>query len=264
MDATVAEQLVYTGSRVSIELQGAEGPHRVLEDMSFHVRMGEILSILGPSGTGKTTLLRALSGLIKCAVGSELLYHGSPLLGPPEGVVLVFQDYTSSLLPWRTVERNVSLGIEGRVGKAERHERIYSALELVGLAERARAYPNELSGGMQQRVQLARALAVRPQVLLMDEPFGSLDAMTKAQLQDELQTLQGVTGATVVFVTHDIEEAIYLSDRLVVLTGTPGRLQGDYTVDLPRPRSQLETREDARFLKLRHHVFDAIRGETGA
>lgn len=263
-DATAAEPAVYAGSRVSIELQGAEGAHRVLEDVSFDVRKGEVLSILGPSGTGKTTLLRALSGLVKTAAGSELLYHGSPLPGPPEGVVLVFQDYTSSLLPWRTVERNVALGIEGRVAKAERRERIYSALELVGLADRAKAYPNELSGGMQQRVQLARALAVRPQVLLMDEPFGSLDAMTKAQLQDELQTLQSVTGATVVFVTHDIEEAIYLSDRLVVLTGTPGRLHGTYTVNLPRPRSQLETREDANFLSLRHKVFHAIRGDGDA
>jgi NitT/TauT family transport system ATP-binding protein len=259
------ERLAYSCRDVCIEVGGTGARRVIVEDVSFEVKLGEILSILGPSGTGKTTLLRALSGLVEPTPGSQLLHRGAPVAEPPPDVILVFQDYASSLLPWRTVEKNVALGLEARpIGKEERAERVAEALELVGLAHRADSYPDQLSGGMQQRVQLARALALKPSVLLMDEPFGSLDAITKAQLQDQLQTLQSVTGATVVFVTHDIEEAIYISDRMLVLNGSPGRVHNSYTVALPRPRNQLETREDPGFLKLRHEVHQAIgRGQHG-
>jgi NitT/TauT family transport system ATP-binding protein len=254
-------EAAYICRNVCIDVSGPEGRRAIVEDVSFSVRRGEILAILGPSGTGKTTLLRTLSGLITPRAGSDLRYLGQPVQGPPDDVILVFQDYAASLLPWRTVEKNVALGLESRsVDKAERTQRVQEALALVGLADRAKAYPDQLSGGMQQRVQLARALALKPSVLMMDEPFGSLDAITKAQLQDQLQMLHSVTGATVVFVTHDIEEAIYLSDRMLVLAGTPGRLHESHTVDLPRPRNQLTTREHPTFLGLRHKVFQAISG----
>jgi NitT/TauT family transport system ATP-binding protein len=253
------ERLIYSCRDLCIEVGGAEGRRVIVEKVSFQVKAGEILSVLGPSGTGKTTLLRALSGLMEPTAASELLHLGSRVQGPPQDVILVFQDYASSLLPWRTVEKNVALGLEARpMSKEERAERVKDALALVGLEHRASSYPDQLSGGMQQRVQLARALALKPSVLLMDEPFGSLDAITKAQLQDQLQTLQSFTGATIVFVTHDIEEAIYISDRMLVLTGTPGRVNNTYSVGLPRPRNQLESREHPAFLKLRHEIHQAI------
>jgi NitT/TauT family transport system ATP-binding protein len=262
--AVEAEPPAYVCDNVCIEVMSAEGPRTILEDVTFTVKKGEILSVLGPSGTGKTTLLRAMSGLVPTSGASRVLHMGTPVQEPPEDVILVFQDYKASLLPWRTVEKNVALGLEALpLGKKERAERVESALNLVGLADRCKSYPDQLSGGMQQRVQLARAIALRPRVLMMDEPFGSLDAITKAQLQDQLQDLQRVTGATVVFVTHDIEEAIYISDRMIVLTGTPGRMHKSYDVDLPRPRDQLTTREHPTFLRLRHEVYQAISGETG-
>lgn len=230
----------------------------VLSDLNFTVRPGEFVSICGPSGTGKTTILRALSGLVDTTEGSVVRYDGKDVTTPPEGVVLVFQNYGASLLPWRTVGRNVALGLQGRVPKAELAQRVTDALSLVGLAGRADDYPWRLSGGMQQRVQIARALAMRPDVLLMDEPFGALDAMTKASMQDEMQRLQAATGATVIFVTHDIEEAVYLSDRVLVINGTPATITHEIVVDLPRPRDQITTKESDTYLRLRHEVHEAI------
>jgi NitT/TauT family transport system ATP-binding protein len=247
---------------VSLEFSTSRGPLTVLQDVGFTVAEGEFVSIVGQSGTGKTTLLRVLGGLQRPAPGSRVLHHGTPVTAPPSGVIVVFQDYRGSLLPWRTVERNVMLGLEATLNAAERHERCQSALELVGLADRAKDYPWRLSGGMQQRVQIARALAMRPQVLLMDEPFGALDAMTKAQLQDELQTVHKVTGATIVFVTHDIEEAIYLSDRVLVLADRPARIATEVTINLPRPRDQITTRELPEYLQFRHTAHLALRGQS--
>ncbi len=235
----------------------------ILDDVNLQVRAGEFLTIMGRSGTGKTTLLRVLGGLLDPTPSSKVTFDGARVDGPPAGVVFVFQNYAASLLPWRTVAGNVGLGLEGHTSKEERKDRIAEALAMVGLADRAKDYPWRLSGGMQQRVQLARALAMRPSVLLMDEPFGALDAMTKATLQDELLQVQERTGATVVFVTHDVDEAVYLSDRIVVLEGVPATVAHELEVDLPRPRHQLATKEEPEFLRLRRSVYDAITDSDG-
>lgn len=243
---------------LSVEFQAKTGARRVLDELEFDIRKGEFVSILGTSGAGKTTLLRVLGGLLKAAPSSVLTFQGNPVDGPPERVVTVFQDYSSSLLPWRTVRKNVALGLERKVPEKERQSRVDAVLEMVGLTRNARDYPWQLSGGMQQRVQIARALAVQPEVLLMDEPFGSLDAMTKASLQDELSRVQEQTNATIVFITHDIEEAVYLSDRILIIKGVPGRIGHVIDVDLPRPRNQITTKEQPEYLKLRHRVYEAF------
>jgi NitT/TauT family transport system ATP-binding protein len=243
---------------MSVVLDSSEGPKWILAGVDLQVGEGELVSVMGRSGTGKTTLLRVLGGLLEPTPDSMVHFHGQPVEEPPEGAVFVFQNYAASLLPWRTVERNVALGLEGKVSKLELRRRVAESLELVGLGDRAKDYPWRLSGGMQQRVQLARALAVRPSLLLMDEPFGALDALTKGSLQDELQRVQERTGATVVFVTHDIDEAVYLSDRIIVLEGSPASIAHRFDIDLPRPRHQLATKELPAFLKLRHAVYDAI------
>jgi NitT/TauT family transport system ATP-binding protein len=248
---------------LSLEFETPRGPLTVLENVGFTVAPGEFVSIVGQSGTGKSTLLRILGGLQRTREGSRVLHRGKPVTAPPDGVMVVFQDYRGSLLPWRTVERNVTLGLEGVLDATARRERCSSALELVGLADRAKDYPWRLSGGMQQRVQIARALAMQPQVLLMDEPFGALDAMTKAQLQDELQTVHKVTGATIVFVTHDIEEAVYLSDRVLVLAGRPASITAEVTISLDRPRDQITTKELPDYLEFRHAAHIALRGADG-
>jgi NitT/TauT family transport system ATP-binding protein len=243
---------------LDVVLDAGEGPRRILAGVDLEVGEGEVVSVMGRSGTGKTTLLRVLGGLLAPTPASTVVFHGAPVTGPPEGVVFVFQNYAASLLPWRTIERNVALGVEGKVPKAEIRRRVAEALGMVGLADRSGDYPWQLSGGMQQRVQLARALAMNPSALLMDEPFGALDALTKGSLQDQLQLVQGRTGATVVFVTHDIDEAVYLSDRIVVLEGSPATIHHEIPVDLPRPRDQLATKELPEFLRLRRAVYDAI------
>lgn len=189
--------------------------------------------------------------------------RGQRVDGPPEGVVFVFQNYAASLLAWRTVGNNVALGLESKMSKREIARWVAEALAMVGLADRAGDYPWQLSGGMQQRVQLARALAMNASVLLMDEPFGSLDAITKATLQDELQRAHQRTRATVVFVTHDIDEAVYLSDRILILAGSPARVGHEVAVDLPRPRDQIATKELPEFLQLRRIVYDHIVGAHG-
>ncbi len=237
------------------------GPRRlVLHDVSFEIAKGEFVSIMGRSGVGKTTLLRTLAGLHEASAGSVVRFDGQPVSGPPDGVSLVFQDYTSSLLPWRTVAKNVELPLEGRLPTEERRSRVAEALKMVGLADRSDAQPHELSGGMQQRVQIARALASQPAALLMDEPFGALDALTKADLEDQLLEIFAATGTTVVFVTHDIEEAVYLSDRVLVLDGTPAKIVAEIPVESPRPRTQMLTRESSEFLEARHQVHEVIFG----
>lgn len=254
------DDLAFQCRDVGVELGSSSGRRRILDGITLDIREGEFVSVMGRSGTGKTTLLRVLGGLLEATSASTVTFRGESVAGPPEGVVFVFQNYAASLLPWRTVERNVALGLERKVPRPEIHRRSGEALAMVGLADRAQDYPWRLSGGMQQRVQIARALAMATCAFLMDEPFGSLDAMTKASLQDELQRVHQRTGPTVAFVTHDIDEAIYLSDRIVVLGGSPSTVTHEIPVELPRPRDQLATKELTEFLKLRRVVYDAIVG----
>ncbi len=261
MTGRLQHDFILSCRSVSLNLPHQGGSRRILADISLDIRRGELLTIVGPSGTGKTTLIRVLGGLTPCTSGSVQM-DGQEMTGPPEGVVIVFQDYSHALLPWRTVFRNVALGIEGRVASAEVRSRVLGVLRLVGLEKNADDYPWQLSGGMQQRVQIARALAVRPAALLMDEPFAALDAMTKASLQDELLRVKQETGCTIVFVTHDIEEAVYLGDRIAVINGAPGTIERTFDVTLPKPRDQIVTRQLAEFLKFRYAVHQAIAGMT--
>ena len=247
---------------VGVTLPGAAGEVDILRSVRFSVAHGEFVSILGTSGSGKTTLLRVLGGLLRASRG-EVTCDGARVVGPPTGVVTVFQDYTHSLLPWRSVFRNVTLGIETSCAKEERGRRAEEALRMVGLLPKAGEYPWRLSGGMQQRVQIARALAMRPEVLLMDEPFGALDAMTKSALQDQLLRVQELTGTTIVFVTHDVEEAVYLSDRVLVLRGRPACVDVSLHSPLPRPRDQITTKESTEYLHLRHQVYEALSDDHG-
>jgi NitT/TauT family transport system ATP-binding protein len=251
------DALAYRVSDLSVRLTSSVGPHQVLEDVSFQIRSGQVVGIVGRSGTGKTTLLRVLSGLLPATAGRVEL-DGRPMTGPSPAVITVFQDYENALLPWRTIGANVALGLERGVRRSDREVRVAEALRMVGLDGRARDYPWRLSGGMQQRVQIARALAMRPRVLLMDEPFGALDAMTRAGLQDELLRVQAQTRATIVFITHDLDEAIYLADRVLVLAGTPGRITLQCASELPRPRHQITTRELPEYLRARHQLGEAL------
>jgi NitT/TauT family transport system ATP-binding protein len=237
---------------------GDTAPLTILQDISLTVREHEFVCIVGASGCGKTTLLHMLGGLLQ-PTGGQVSFRGQPVTGPDRALAIVFQDYAKALLPWRTVAGNVELALESRrTPRKERPEIIQGLLAQVGLADRADAFPLQLSGGMQQRLQIARCLAQAPQVLLMDEPFGALDAMTRQTLQDEVARLSADSGTTVVFVTHDLEEAIYLGDRVIAMESRPGRIGEVVDVDLPRPRNQLTTREDPRFLALRHRLFNLL------
>jgi NitT/TauT family transport system ATP-binding protein len=243
---------------VAVSFGIGDKQRQILDQISFSVAAGEIVGIVGPSGTGKTTLLRILGGLLMPTAGSVTL-EGAPVSGPSREAVTIFQDYTNALLPWRKVGRNVALPLEGRMPKQQRAERVQQALEIVGLADRADEYPWRLSGGMQQRVQIARALVLQPRVLLMDEPFGALDAITKSSLHDQLLDVHAKTGATIVFITHDVEEAVYLSDRVLVIHETPGRIVHEASTDLPRPRDKVATRDVPRYHELLHELGVALR-----
>jgi len=245
-------------NQVAIHLGGRE----VLSPTSFDVVRGEFVCIVGPSGCGKTTLLRAASGLLAPDSG-EVLRNGQRVTEPSREVAFVFQDYGRALLPWRTVEGNIALALEAAgVRQLEHAARIANVLGKVGLVQHAQKFPAQLSGGMQQRVQIARCLAQQPQVLMMDEPFGALDALTRQSLQDELARLVLNDGLTVLFVTHDLEEAIYLGDRVLALQANPGTgrpsLARMIDVKIPRPRSQLATKEHPEFLRLRRELFSFI------
>jgi NitT/TauT family transport system ATP-binding protein len=240
------------------------GQHNVLRDISFGVTSGEFVCIVGPSGVGKSTLLRCLSGLQRPTDGS-VLFQGAPVTGPPRELALVFQDYSRSLLPWASVIDNVALPLRaGGVRKAAAREAAAAALAEVGLGDvRPTAYPWELSGGMQQRVAIARALAYQPSIVLMDEPFASVDAQTRADLEDLVRRLQVELGLTVLLVTHDIDEAVYLSDRIVALAGSPAGVAEVVDVDLGPDRDQLDTKLLPRFAELRAQVYRLIRGSRG-
>ncbi len=242
-------------SQVTLELGGKQ----IIENLSLDVQPGEFLCIIGASGCGKTTALRLASALYQPTSGA-VYFDGEPIRQPRRDIAIVFQDYGKALLPWRTAAGNVALALE-TIGmpKNERPARIAELLAKVGLPNHADKFPAEMSGGMQQRLQIARCLAQEPKVLLMDEPFGALDAMTRQGLQDEVLSLLEASNATVIFVTHDLEEAIYLGDRVVGLLPHPGRIGIDLKINLPKPRDQLTTREDPEFLRLRRELFDFIK-----
>jgi NitT/TauT family transport system ATP-binding protein len=241
--------------QVSIHLGGKE----ILSPTSVDVGKGEFVCIIGPSGCGKTTLLRAAAGFVQ-ASGGEVRRAGQVVKGPSREAAFVFQDYGRALLPWRTVAGNVSLALEAAgVPHAERPDRIARVLQTVGLTAHADKFPVQLSGGMQQRVQIARCLAQEPSLLMMDEPFGALDAMTRESLQDEVARLVRESGLTVLFVTHDLEEAIYLGDRVIALRSNPTpdkpSVAAIVDVNIPRPRNQLETKEHPDYLRLRRELY---------
>jgi NitT/TauT family transport system ATP-binding protein len=248
---------IFSAEGVGLELWHQTQRRPIIEGINIEINRGEFFTIVGASGTGKTTLLRILGGLQKVTSGT-VRFRGIQVTEPPEGAVVVFQDYSHALLQWRSVARNVALGLEGCLDAMAIDERVREALQMVDLARNASDYPWQLSGGMQQRVQIARALALRPDALLMDEPFGALDAMTKATLQDEVLRIHAHTGTSFVFITHDIDEAVYLGDRIAVLGGPPGRLHKIIDVNLPRPRDQIETRRRPDFLRYRLEVHAAI------
>ncbi|MFS8499463.1 MAG: ABC transporter ATP-binding protein [Micromonosporaceae bacterium] len=227
-------------------------------ELSFSVPDGQFLCVVGPSGCGKTTLLRCIAGLLPPTAGT-IEVEGVPVTGPPPGLAVVFQEYGRSLFPWLRVRDNVELPLRSAGVPRERRRRLVDeALEAVGLAGTHRAYPWQLSGGMQQRVAIARAVAYQPRVLLMDEPFAAVDAQTRSELEDLIRSVWRRLGVTLLFVTHDIDEAVYLAERVIVLSAAPTRVMEDLEIDLPADRDQLVTRGDPRFTELRAHVYAQI------
>ncbi|MDA0182917.1 ABC transporter ATP-binding protein [Solirubrobacter phytolaccae] len=231
---------------------------QAIKDLSFEIQAGEFVCIVGPSGCGKTTLLKTMSGLLEPTSGTVEL-GGKRVTGPPEQMALVFQDYSRSLYPWMTVAANVEFPLRKRGSKTERRGAVAQALESVGLDGFGDKYPWQLSGGMQQRVAIARGLAYRPEILLMDEPFASVDAQTRADLEDLVLKIRHDYGVTILFVTHDIDESVYLADRVVILSQRPTVVQETLDVPLPRPRDQVATKELPEFAHLRAHVYRAIK-----
>jgi NitT/TauT family transport system ATP-binding protein len=233
-----------------------------IDEITFTTRPGELLCIVGPSGCGKTTLLRCVYGIMPPTAGAVRLDERQ-VTAPPRSMALVFQDYSRSLLPWLDVWANVMMPLRAnRVPRAEREAQAREALDAVALAGHEHKYPWQLSGGMQQRAAIARALAYRPEILLMDEPFASVDAQTRADLEDLLLEVRARHGLTIVVVTHDIDEAVYLGDRVVVLSSSPTRVKATVDVPLPAPRDQIATKELPAFVHLRAEVLTSIRAES--
>lgn len=231
----------------------------IMEGLTFDVMAGEVVCIVGPSGVGKTTLLKCLTGLQPPSSGTALI-DGRTIDGPPDEMALVFQEYTRSLMPWLTVRKNVRLPLRHlRLSKNEENARIDEAVNAVGLGPAVDKYPWQLSGGMQQRVAIARALAYRPEVLVMDEPFASVDAQTRFELEDLCLSIREQFNMTIVVVTHDIDEAVYLSDRVVVLGQKPAVVTRILDIDLPSPRDQITTRSRSDFSELRTEVLSLVR-----
>ncbi|MGA6225263.1 ABC transporter ATP-binding protein [Streptomyces umbrinus] len=237
------------------------GDHPVLHDITLTVPDGQLLCVVGPSGCGKSTLLRTIAGLQPVGEGSVSV-DGEPVTGVPDRLAVVFQDYGRSLFPWLSVRENVALPLRRRgLGRAERRDEAERMLERVGLPGAGRRHPWQLSGGMQQRVAIARALVCRPSLLLMDEPFGSLDAQTREDLEDLLLEVHQTEGPTIVFVTHDIDESVYVGDRVVVLSSGPAsHIILDLPITLPGKRDQITTRGLPEFVNLRAEVGRAVRG----
>jgi NitT/TauT family transport system ATP-binding protein len=240
--------------------EGESATHAI-GSISFAIEEKEFVCVVGPSGCGKTTLLKCMSGLLEPSAGSVEV-KGRRVSGPPPEMALVFQEYSRSLLPWMSVRGNVTLPLRHKkLGKGKTAKLVQEAVEAVGLTGFIDRYPWELSGGMQQRVAIARALAYQPEVLLMDEPFASVDAQTRGDLEDLVLRVREQFGVTVLFVTHDIDESVYMADRIVVLTPSPTEVREVLSVDLPHPRDQVDTKELPEFARLRAHVYRLIKRE---
>jgi NitT/TauT family transport system ATP-binding protein len=253
----VTTALEVSGLRKTYHKNGQ--PLAILDIQRFAAAEGEFITIIGPSGCGKSTFLHIMGGFIAPDAGAIRVY-GQDVRGPGPDRGMMFQEF--ALFPWKTVAGNVAWGLEaqGRA-RAEIEPIVQRHLEMTGLADFRNHYPAELSGGMKQRVALARVLAFDPKVLLMDEPFGALDAQTRETMQEEVMRLWARTRKTIVFVTHDIEEAVYLGDRIVVLSARPGRIKEEVKIDLPRPR-ELEIKKSLRCHEYRNYIWDLIRSEA--
>jgi NitT/TauT family transport system ATP-binding protein len=239
---------------------GTPGAREAIRDVSFSVQHGEFICVVGPSGAGKTTLLRSLSGLLPPTSG-QVLFENQPLTRVPDRLSVVFQDYSRSLFPWLSVQSNVAIPLKvAKIGRAERAPRIQEVLTAVGLPDVGKQYPWQLSGGMQQRVALARSLADQPELLLMDEPFASVDAQTRFDLEDLILRVRADYDMTIVLVTHDIDEALYLGDRVVVLSGSPSTVRKIIEVPFGQPRSQATTRSSQEFGELRTELLSLLTG----
>ena len=246
-------------TNVSKVFDTPKGSYVALADISFEVQRGSVVAVVGPSGAGKTTTLRCLTGLLAVTSG-EVAFNGSPISGVPDGVAAVFQDYSRSLYPWLSARGNVMLPLRARgVSRPNAKVAADEALASVGLVGKESSYPWQLSGGMQQRVALARALACDPQLLVMDEPFASLDAQTRMDLEDLVLSLHREKGVTVLIVTHDIDEAVYLANTVVVLSAPPTTVAEIVEVPLSMDRSQLTTKESAAYIAARHKVLAHVR-----
>jgi NitT/TauT family transport system ATP-binding protein len=267
-DVVASETPVATASDAAHALE-ARGVSRVygagaarttiFENLSLSIELGSFVSLVGASGCGKSTLLLAMAGLARPDTG-EIYYDGQRTAGPRREIIYIFQQYTKSIFSWLTVAVNVEFGIKHRfnVSRRERRERARHFLELVGLAGYESHYPRQLSGGMQQRVALARAIACEPRVLLMDEPFSAVDALTRTNLQQLVLELWESMGLTVLFVTHDVDEAVFLSSRVVVMAGRPATFVRDTKIELPYPRATIITPEDPRYHEARHDILSEI------
>jgi NitT/TauT family transport system ATP-binding protein len=248
-------------SRLSHRFNSAAADHLAIAHVDLEILAGQFVSIVGPSGSGKTTLLRCLAGLVRPTNG-EIAIRGATVTSIPEDIAVVFQDYSRSLYPWFTVRRNVEFPLVRKLRSIpEQRKRAESALDAVGLRGVAERYPWQLSGGMQQRVAIARAFAYEPRLLFMDEPFASLDAQTREDLEDMLLAIKARFNSTIVFVTHDIDESVYLSDRVVVLSAAPARVLADIAVDIQRPRDQISTRRLPAFIECRSRIAAMIRSQ---
>jgi NitT/TauT family transport system ATP-binding protein len=233
--------------------------HTAISQVNLSVAQGELVSIVGPSGCGKSTLLRCIAGLITPSAGRVVL-RGAPVHDVPDGLAVVLQDYSRSLYPWLSVRDNVALPLRRTTrSRADRRKAADASLAAVGLPGIGEKYPWQLSGGMQQRVAIARALACQPVLLLMDEPFGSVDAQTREDLEDLVLRVRRERDITILVVTHDIDESVYLGDRVIVLTPGPGRVRADLRVNLPAPQDQIETKELPEFVRLRTEVSRLVR-----
>jgi len=248
---------ILTMDKVS-KAYSAEAP--ILKGVSFQQKPGEFVAVVGPSGCGKTTMLRCIAALMQPDEG-KVLHNGKIFSNPPPWLSIVFQDYNRSLFPWLSVRRNVAFGLRD-IDKRESEERVEVALQAVGLEHAADLYPWQLSGGMQQRCALARSIVVRPKLLLLDEPFASVDAQTRIDLQDMVMDICKNMKLSTLLVTHDIDEAVFMADKVVVLSTRPAHVVEEIAINLPWPRDQLTTKESPEFLRLRHRVYTLVRRQA--